>query len=295
MRWHVILALAILAGVWQSARAQEAERSSAEPLRVMTFNIRYNNPGDGENAWPHRKQHAASMIRFHKADVVGLQEALQDQLDDLAAELPQFAWCGVGRDDGKRAGEFSAIGYRTERLELLDSSTFWYSPTPDEPSRAWGEGHFRIATWAHLRDKATGRALYVFNTHFGFADEHRRNAPRLLLERIAKVADDTPVVLTGDFNMTPGSDQYEVITQSSDQPGGLGLRDAMLISQTPHHGPTSTWSGFEKPGTPGRRIDFIFVSPGIEALRHGVLPDTFDGKFPSDHMPVLAEVAVPER
>jgi len=261
----------------------------AEALRVMTFNIRYDNPGDGEDGWANRKAKVASMIRLHGADVVGLQEAQPNQIADLQAALPLLAWFGTGRS-AERDGEHCAVFYRRDRLEVLAESTFWLSETPDAAgSRGWDAALPRIVTWGRLRDRRSGSVFHLFNTHLDHVGEGaRRESARLLLRKVAEIAGpDGPVVVTGDFNTTPDSEPYRILT-SGDAPRGA-LVDAMRASSCPHHGPTSSWNGF-KAIEPGRRIDFVLVRPPVAVLQHAILSDTFDGRFPSDHLPVLAEV-----
>jgi endonuclease/exonuclease/phosphatase family metal-dependent hydrolase len=262
-------------------------------IRVMSFNIRYDNPDDGPNAWPYRKDIAASMIRFHRADSAGLQEANRRQTGDLAERLPEYAWFGLGRDDGKDAGEFMTIFYRKDRLELLDQNTFWLSETPGVPgSRSWGTSAPRTVAWGRFRDRETGRTFFHFNTHF---DVHsaaaRLESAKLLVRRIAETAGDLPAILTGDLNCREADPPYEILVSGDGIPENA-LTDAMKASIHGHHGPTGTMSGFEKPGTPGRRIDFIFVKNAVTVLQHGILADSFDGRYPSDHLPVLAEITI---
>ena len=265
--------------------------AQADQLRVMTFNIRFNNPDDGFNAWPHRRELAASMIRYHDADVVGLQEALYSQLEDLTDMLPGYAWYGVSRDDGSSEpdspGEFAAILYRADRLERLDGGNFWLSPTPEVAgSVGWDAALTRIATWCRFRDKRSDREFYHFNTHFDHVGQQaREESARLILRQVAAVAEEAlPVILTGDFNCVPTDAPYRVLTEEE------ALRDALLVSTLPHHGPRSTWSGFSFPGQPGRRIDYIFVNDRVEVIRHATLAESWSGRFPSDHLPVLAEI-----
>jgi endonuclease/exonuclease/phosphatase family metal-dependent hydrolase len=264
-----------------------------EALRVMTFNIRYDNPADGEDGWTNRRAKVASMIRFHGADVVGLQEALRTQIADLEAALPHFGWFGTGRS-AERDGEHCAVFYRRDRLEVLAESTFWLSETPEAAgSRGWDAALPRIATWAKLKDRRTGAVFHLFNTHLDHRGEAaRRESARLLLRKVAEIAGpDGPVVVTGDFNATPDSEPYRILTTGAGARGALV--DAMHASSCPHHGPTSSWNGF-KAIEPGRRIDFVLVRPPVGVLQHGILSDTFDGRFPSDHLPVMAEVTFGE-
>ncbi len=254
----------------------------------MTFNIRLNLSSDRENAWPHRKEAVASMIRFHGADLVGVQEALPEQLEDLDARLPHFGRFGVGRAADRR-GEASAIFYRKSRFEVLRQDTFWLSETPGVAgSKGWDAAYERIVTWGELRDRRTGAVFFHFNTHLDHVGVvARREGTRLLLRKIAEIAGErTPVVLTGDFNAPPDSEPYRLVVAN-------GFEDSFARSRCPHHGPTSTWNGFTAI-EPGRRIDFIFVRDVAAVLQHAVLSDTFDGRFPSDHLPVIAEMRISE-
>lgn len=282
-----VLMLVLVVGCSGTKQAPREAAGETDPLRVMTFNIRYNNPGDGEHAWPHRKEKVASMIRLHDADLIGVQEALKDMLEELDALLPAYTWFGVGRADGKEAGEYSAILYRKDRFALLDQGTFWLSETPAVPgSKSWDAAIERIATWGQFRDRTTGQVFYHFNTHYDHVGvQAREESSRLLLRRIREIAGDTPVVLTGDFNVERSAAAYQVLVNE------IGaLRDVHDLSRYPHHGPTSTWNGF-KAIEPGRWIDFIFVRGRAAVGQHAVLSDTWDGLFPSDHLPVLAEIS----
>ena len=136
-----------------------------QSLRVMTFNIRLDSPNDGENIWDKRKDNFVSMIRFHKADIVGLQEAQKHQIDYVQQSLPEYSWFGIGRDDGKAAGEFTAIFYRKDRFDTLETTTFWCSVTPDHPGLGWDAAYQRITTYGKFKDNRTGKSFYLGNTH----------------------------------------------------------------------------------------------------------------------------------
>ncbi len=256
-------------------------------LRVMTFNIRYNEPRDGVNAWPNRKQKAADVIRFHKADLVGVQEALIGQLEDLEKLLPDFAWCGVGRTDGKRDGEFSAILYRKQRFKLLDCKTLWLSETPETPgSKGWDAALPRIVTWAKFRDERTKKIFFHFNTHFDHVGLQARNeSAKFIIARIKTIAGKMPAVLTGDLNVTEDTEAYKAFVSDG------SLKDARYLSKNGHFGGTSTFNAF-KEMQPGRKIDYVFVTGGVQVFEHGVLADNWDGLWASDHLPVLAEVSL---
>lgn len=260
-------------------------QSSSDPVRVMSFNIRYDEPRDGVNAWSNRKQKVADVIRFHKADLVGVQEALLTQLRDLEKMLPDMAWCGVGRADGKESGEYSAILYRKSRFQIQQCNTFWLSPTPEVTgSKGWDAALPRIVTWAKFLDRDTKKTFIHFNTHFDHIGQTARvESAKLILRRISETAGKMPFVLTGDFNVVESNEAYKTIAG--------GISDARYVSVNPHFGGDSTWTGF-KQIEPGRKIDYIFVRTGMKVIEHGVLSDQWNGLWASDHLPVLAEIEI---
>jgi endonuclease/exonuclease/phosphatase family metal-dependent hydrolase len=260
-------------------------QSSSDPVRVMSFNIRYDEPRDGVNAWSNRKQKVADLIRFHKADLVGVQEALLTQLRDLEKMLPDMAWCGVGRADGKESGEYSAILYRKSRFQIQQCNTFWLSPTPEVAgSKGWDAALPRIVTWAKFLDRDTKKTFIHFNTHFDHIGQTARvESAKLILRRISETAGKMPFVLTGDFNVVESNEAYKTIAG--------GISDARYVSVNPHFGGDSTWTGF-KQIEPGRKIDYIFVRTGMKVIEHGVLSDQWNGLWASDHLPVLAEIEI---
>ncbi len=260
------------------------------PLKVMTFNIRYNNPNDGVNAWPNRKALAAGAILERDNDIIGMQEVLKSQLNDLDSLLFDYDWCGVGRDDGKNAGEFTPIFFLKDRFENLGDSTVWLSETPTVPgSKSWDTACTRIVTWARLLDKSSQKKFYFFNTHFDHISELARiESARLLLGLMKNIAEDKPVILTGDFNCTEQDSAYKILTSAL--PNSFILKDSKAISETPHAGTKNTFNGFSVPeGT--REIDFIFVNPHVKVVTHVTLNIIKDGVYISDHFPVVAEVA----
>ena len=258
----------------------------------MSFNIRFDNPDDGDNAWPHRRDFVGELIREQKVDVLGLQEALRSQIDDLQERLPNYNWYGVGRDDGRRAGEYAPIFYNAERFELINGGHFWLCEKPDEPGRKdWDSACTRITSWVSLREKndngeLVGPKLYFYNAHYDHVSkEARLKSSQLIQTRIADI-NDGPVVLTGDFNCTAGSPPIEAIIADSEKSSAT-LADAYALAKENHKGPDGTWNGFKKV-RPGSRIDFVFVSPKWKVESHEILDIQRDGRFPSDHCPVMA-------
>ena len=264
------------------------QRLGDRSLRVMTFNIRYDEPRDGENAWANRKTKVADVIRFHKTDVVGVQEALLSQLRELESLLPDFAWCGVGRTDGKESGEYSAILYRKSRIQLIETRTFWLSETPEAAgSKGWDADYPRIVTWAKFRDRISKKTFFHFNTHFDHRGVRARTeSASLILRRIGEISGTSPFILTGDLNVREASDAYKTLATGT--PATL-LEDAKYASVSGHFGGNSTFSAF-KELEPGMKIDYVFVRKGIKVVEHGVLSDRWDRLWASDHLPVLAEI-----
>jgi endonuclease/exonuclease/phosphatase family metal-dependent hydrolase len=264
------------------------------PLRIMTYNIRYDNPDDSLNNWMYRKDFIVSMVNFHQPDIFCIQEGLVHQNYDLAAQLPDFGWLGMGRDDGKTGGEYAAIFYRKDRFIPQQDSSFWLSETPQQPSKGWDAACIRIATWCRFKDKLAKKTFTVFDTHFDHMGGMAREQSALLLKaQIQRIAGKSLVILAGDFNSTEDDRPYLILTGTPNELG-MTLHDAMYQSKYKHLGPLRTYSGFMvKEGIIGNRIDYIFVSDGIEVIRHAILSDFKDDyRFPSDHLPVMAEVEV---
>ncbi|MCX6149668.1 MAG: endonuclease/exonuclease/phosphatase family protein [Ignavibacteriales bacterium] len=262
-----------------------------QPIRVMTFNIRLDSPDDGENIWKNRKANLTSMIEFYKADLVGLQEAQKHQIDFIMKSLPGYGWFGVGRDDGKEKGEFTAILFRKDRFDTLETSTFWCSNTPEHPGLGWDAAYQRITTLGKFKDKLTDKAFYLFNTHLDNEGTIARfESAKLIKKKMQILCSNYPIILTGDFNSTPDSEPYQIIVSTSDIDTSLKLVDSHSVTKGKPFGPSGTFTGFDLNAKPKEPIDFIFVRKGITVLSHGTLSDSFDGYLPSDHYPVLAEI-----
>lgn len=254
-------------------------------LNVMSFNMRYDNPEDGENNWQYRRERVARVIAANDVDLFGAQELLVGQLNDLKGLLPGYAEVGVGREDGAEAGEFNPVFYRTDRFELLDWGTFWLSETPEEAgSKGWDGACERLATWTVLRDR-DGRELFFINTHLDHMGEvARREGVSLLLGRIDSLSGGRPVVLTGDFNATPDS---EVIAHVLADGRMRHTRDVADVREG------ASWSFADYGSIPEadrQLIDYVFVNDGLDVPMYRVLPDTLDGGYLSDHAPVLVKL-----
>lgn len=264
---------------------------NAQDLNVMTFNIRYNTRSDSLNAWPYRKDKVASQILFHDAQIVGVQEALHQQLADLQDRLPRFRYLGVGRDDGKQKGEYSAIFYDTSRLQVLQSETFWLSETPAVPgSKSWDAAITRVVTWARMKDRVTKKIFYVFNTHFDHIGQvARRESAKLLLQKIKEIAGAAPAIISGDFNARPADEPVQVIVDRSNP---LHLTDTKAISSAPHYGPDGTFNAFQSRESDNEPIDYIFIKGKWKVKKHASISQTWEGRFASDHFAVFAQLGI---
>jgi endonuclease/exonuclease/phosphatase family metal-dependent hydrolase len=265
--------------------AASAAPAASAPINVATYNLRNSHADDGRNAWPARKDMVKALIRYHEFDIFGTQEAYDDQIADLA-QMDEFDHVGVGRDDGKNAGEHSTIFYRKSRFALLDKGDFWLSETPDRPSFGWdARCCHRLATWARLRDRTTARVLVVFSVHFDHEGEvARRASAALMLRKIAEIARGEPAICVGDFNSTPDTVQIGAMSKA--------MRDARMASKTPPYGPAATFNDFHLDRAPTERIDYVFVDRHFDVLKYAALSDTLDQRYPSDHFPVVARVVL---
>jgi len=252
----------------------------------MTYNIRYDNPGDGENNWHKRKVRLLNEVQFLEPDFLGTQEALLHQLQYLDSGLVDYEFVGVGRDDGKEAGEFSALFYNEARYELLNSGTFWLSNTPNEPSKGWDAAIKRVCSYGQFRRKGTGRVVWVFNTHFDHrGEEARKESAKLIIEKIngwTKAEDK--VVLMGDLNLRPETEPIQYLSRQ--------MKDARHCVSCVVSGSEETWNGFAyDAANAGNRIDYIFTS-NLEVSRYAVFSQLINGRFNSDHFPVYIEFSL---
>ncbi len=281
-----VLAISLALIQVTSAIPSHAQEHAA---RVISYNIRYLNTTDGEDIWKNRREAVIQTISL--ADIVGLQEVVAAQMEDIRAGTGELEWYGVGRDDGRQAGEMTPIGWRTKVFAAEDRGTFWLSDTPEEKgSRGWDAALPRIASWVRLRHRASDRQLLVVNTHFDHRGrEARRNSAKLIRTWIANHRGDMPAVLTGDFNATASDAPLRVLFEE-DQQAGTALRDARGLSPTEDPGPDSTWNGFRAIDA-GRRIDYVLLAGRLKVTHFETLnPKTAAGRFASDHLPVSVQM-----
>jgi endonuclease/exonuclease/phosphatase family metal-dependent hydrolase len=264
-----------------------AARAAPADVRVMTYNIRLDIASDGGNAWSQRRDWVIAQIDWLDPDVFGMQEVLPNQRADLAAALPRYRLSGEGRD-GEGRGEASPLAFDTRRFDLVDGGTFWLSATPEVPSMGWDAAYKRVATWARLRARGTKHVLLAVNTHWdnvgavarresarqigGWIETHRRPCER--------------VVVLGDFNSEIGSEPLANLRATST------LRDARAVSKTAPFGPAVTFNGFRNPPEGAAAIDHVLPGEGIDVERYLVLSQLIDGRWPSDHFPVIVDLSL---
>lgn len=276
-----ILFLLFLVNLCFDAGAQQTTYGS---LNVLTYNIRYNNPGDSINAWPNRKEWVKNLIKFYDTDILCIQEGLSDQVDYLQVATG-FGMDGAGREDGKRAGEITGIYYNPARFVKRASGSFWLSETPDIPSKGWDAALVRNCSWVRLFDKLRKKEFFVFNTHYDHVGSvARTRSSELILKQIPLIAGDMPVIFAGDLNTTPETEAVTTIKSF--------MSDTHDVSQEPAYGPTGSFNSFNFTAVLDQRIDYIFTTKEFKVLKYGILSDSKNQRYPSDHLPVLARVRI---
>jgi endonuclease/exonuclease/phosphatase family metal-dependent hydrolase len=296
IRRRLRLLLPVLFCLVSASLAAVSQAPAREPLAVMSFNIRYGTANDGDNHWTRRREMLFDLLRDEDADLVGLQEALRGQVDEILAAVPAYAAVGVGRDDGRAAGETAAILFRRDRFHVAGAGTFWLSDTPSVPgSRSWGNTITRIATWARFVDH-DGSAFWQFNVHMDHQSQpSRERSARLLVDRIGERAQAVePVVVTGDFNAGEDNPAIHVLVGAPDAAGGAlpQFMDTFRVLH-PAEPEAGTFNAFTMGTTTGPKIDYVLVQPGTTVLAASIVRASRDGRYPSDHFPVTARMLLP--
>lgn len=270
----------------------------AQELTVGSYNIRYNNQEDSinGNGWQCRCPSICHQILWERPDILGVQEALHPQLLDLEKGLTGYRWIGVGRDDGKQEGEYAAIFYRTDRVELIDNGNFWLNETPDRPALGWDAACVRICTWGHFRDRLTGKDFYHFNLHMDHVGvKARSEAAKLVMSRITKMTEGGKklAVLTGDFNVPQTDELYNLFNDS-------GVLKDCYATAAMRFAENGTYNSFNYKSWTNDRIDHIFVTPATTVSAYAILTDGRWQKDPngkmvrrniSDHYPVFTRIS----
>lgn len=286
MRYFVLsLAFLIIMTLTAKNPLNAQEYAECEKIfKVMTFNIRFANPADAEYAWKQRRKMVANSIELHKPHLFGIQEGLHEQVLFLEETLDDYGWIGVGRDDGKKSGEYAAIFYRKNRVDVLDKGNFWLSEQPEVPgSKSWSTAVTRMCTWGKFRDKATGQVFYHFNTHWDHRSEDaRQESAHLITSKVKSIAGDEFVILTGDMNATRDKQPYKTLMEN--------FRDTRNLADKGHLGPDFTYVGFPYKPHPGKVIDYVLTRNIPESFTvdlHTTLTVHENGKYVSDHLPVM--------
>jgi endonuclease/exonuclease/phosphatase family metal-dependent hydrolase len=257
----------------------------SQTTNLISFNIRYDNTGDTINNWNDRKASLAKLIQHYDADIVGIQEGLHHQVDFLNTALTNYSYVGVGRDDGKEKGEYSAIFYNSNKFKVLKTNTFWLSETPEKVSVGWDASMERICSYALFENLKTKKQFWVFNTHFDHRGMQARiNSAQLIYKKINEIkTSKLPVILMGDLNLTPDTEPIQYLKKN--------LTDAMEISKKPFYGPTGTFNGFDQDRIMENRIDYFFVK-NVDVLSYTHIDDRMaNNKHISDHLPILMTIA----
>ncbi|WP_462242979.1 endonuclease/exonuclease/phosphatase family protein [Ferruginibacter sp.] len=251
----------------------------------MTYNIRLDVAVDGENDWTHRKDFFTAQMQFYEPDIFGIQEAKPNQVTDISTALPQYNFVGIGRD-GIGQGESSNIYYKKDKFVVKETNTFWLSPTPDSISKGWDAAYNRVCTYALLKDKKTKKMFWVFNTHLDHIGEQAKTKGiELILSKI-KILNikKYPVIFMGDFNTEPDAERIQGLKKE--------MNDCRDVSKEKPFGPSGTFNGFKHNEPVTKLIDYIFISKSkkIKVKKYAVLSDSKDLRYPSDHLPVYAEL-----
>jgi len=310
MKKIVVILLLFSLGFGKDLAAQGTEK-----LVVASYNIRYANSSDSinGNGWNSRCPVITDLLNFNNFDIFGLQEVLDIQLKDLKDNLSTYAYVGVGRDDGKTAGEYAPIFYKKDKFEMIDSGTFWLSENTDYPNKGWDAVLPRICSWGKFREKSKGQIIWFFNLHMDHIGvKARKESAKLVLKQINKKCNDGDIViLTGDFNVDQTNESYAVLHDS-----GL-LKDSYELAKI-RYATNGTFNAFNTNLKTNSRIDHIFIAGPVTVDRYAILTDSYRGKIekstkindpnfpkevfleqyiarlPSDHFPVRVELSYME-
>ena len=255
-----------------------------QQIKVMSFNIRLDVASDGENRWDARKEKVAALMNYYEADFIGGQEVQHHQLQFLKTTLTNYNYIGVGRDDGKEAGEYSCIFYNSQKYKVIEQSTFWLSPTPDTVGMGWDAVCNRVCSYGLFQSLKTKKMIWVFNTHFDHVGKAARlESAKLITKKINELQQkkNVPVIITGDFNSKPTDEPAQYMAAA--------FTNCRTASEEPAYGPADTWNGFQFYKKPEGCIDYIFISNNkkLTVKKFATITDSFDNKYPSDHFPIL--------
>lgn len=290
----LILLSILMSGIGFNCTHIKTMFTGAPPIKIMSFNIRYGTANDGENRWELRAEKVFQVITDFNPDILGIQEALHFQIEALQKAFPKYRTVGVGRDDGQTEGEYAAVLFDTSKFNALDEGTFWFSDTPEIPgSKHWGNEITRICSWVKLKDTHTKKVFYLYNLHLDHRSQpSREKSVELLINTIRKQSDETPFVITGDFNA--GETNSAILLLKGENRSDLIESSPLTLIDTyreihPQAREVGTFNGFKGTRT-GDKIDYIFVSPNVKTKTAEIDSTHFDRRYPSDHFPVTASI-----
>lgn len=256
-----------------------------QEVKIMSYNIRLDVASDGENRWDARKDKLAGLMKYHEADFIGAQEVQYHQMKYILGVLTDYDHIGVGRDDGKEAGEYSCIFYKKDRFTVVKQSTFWLSPTPDSVSKGWDAAYNRVCTYGLFKNKKNKQQFWVFNTHFDHIGKTAMlESAKLIIKKIQEVnTKNYPIIFMGDLNSKPEDPPIQEMNNA--------LQNARSVSNQVY-GPLETFNEFKFNAKLNRCIDYIFISndPKLSVKKFATITDSYDMKYPSDHLPVMATI-----
>jgi endonuclease/exonuclease/phosphatase family metal-dependent hydrolase len=260
--------------------------ANAQSYTIGTYNLRYDNKNDSGNLWVNRAPVIASLVMFHDFDVFGIQEGLKNQLDDLSATLKGYSFYGIGRDDGKDKGEHSSVFYKTAKFTLLNKGDFWLSETPDKPGPGWDARLNRICSWVQLQDRSSKKKFYFFSVHYDHQGVKARiESSKLIQRKIKEIAGNEPAIFVGDLNGGRESEWYKTLASTD------WLKDTYEQAEVKYAN-NGSFNSFGKQNESNEVIDHIFTAGRFKIERWGILTDTYHGKYPSDHFPVLVKLSL---
>ncbi|MCF8259252.1 MAG: endonuclease/exonuclease/phosphatase family protein [Melioribacteraceae bacterium] len=255
-----------------------------ETYQIISFNIRYGSADDGDNSWEFRKSILFEYLKSRNVDIIGAQEVLDFQIDEILEQLPNMDYVGVGREDGKNSGEYSPIFYNKNKFKLMDGNTFWFSDTPDVvASKSWGNNYTRICTWAKFKTPKGEESIFVFNVHLDHESQNsREKSVDLLITKISEIAGVNPVIITGDFNA--GESNPAILNMKNNFVDTYRIKNP----KTEVVGTFNEWIGEDSK----EKLDYVFVNNRLSVAEAAINKFNRNGKYPSDHFPVSASVKI---
>ncbi|MCF8414150.1 MAG: endonuclease/exonuclease/phosphatase family protein [Melioribacteraceae bacterium] len=255
-----------------------------ETYQIISFNIRYGSADDGDNSWEFRKSILFEYLKSRNGDIIGAQEVLDFQIDEILEQLPNMDFVGVGREDGISTGEYSPIFYNKNKFKLMDGNTFWFSDTPDVvASKSWGNNYTRICTWAKFKMPEGGESIFVFNVHLDHESQNsREKSVDLLITKISEIAGVNPVIITGDFNA--GESNPAILNMKNNFVDTYRIKNP----KTEVVGTFNEWIGEDS----REKLDYVFVNNRLSVAEAAINKFNRNGKYPSDHFPVSASVKI---